>query len=199
MLEKIYDSFRRLTDVTSAFALIVLLSPLFLVIAAAIRISSKGPIIFRQKRLTHRGRHFTLFKFRTMTIDHHRSNPGSWTVPSDPRITSVGRFLRRYRLDELPQLLNVLIGDMTLIGPRPECPDISLELARSLPEFRKRLEVKAGITGLAQVTVGYAASIESYQCKLDWDLHYVRNRSFCLDTLIALRTVLVVVTGFGAR
>lgn len=172
---------------------------MLLAVAIAIKITSPGPVIFRQKRLTAGGRVFTMLKFRSMIDNAEKVTGAVWAAESDPRVTRVGRFIRRTRLDELPQLINVLRGDMSLIGPRPERPELADTLTQTLPSFPKRLAVRAGITGLAQVGQGYAGNVDAYRRKLALDLVYVRKRCFLLDMRIALRTVVVMLTGSGSR
>lgn len=186
-------------DIVSAGALLVALGPLMGAIAAAVRLSSPGPVIFKQKRLTRDGRLFTMYKFRTMCQDAEAKTGPIWARESDPRVTTVGKILRRTRLDELPQLFNVLRGEMSLIGPRPERPEVAERLSTELPDFQKRLSVKAGITGLAQVSTGYAASVESYRRKLELDLEYIHRASILLDLKIVLQTILVVLTARGSH
>ena len=169
------------------------------VLCISVRISSRGTAIFQQKRLTKDGQLFDMYKFRTMVADAEVKSGPVYAADSDPRVTKFGRFLRITRLDELPQLINVLIGDMSLIGPRPERPEMAQNLAQDLPSFHRRLEVKAGLSGLAQIQGGYASDVESYRKKLALDLLYIKNRGFLLDLKIAVRTILVIFTGFGAR
>lgn len=194
-----YEVLKRGTDIVGALALLVLFMPLMLCIAAAVRLSSSGPVIYVQRRLTRGGKVFSMYKFRTMRPDAELGSGPVWAQADDPRVTRLGKVLRAYRLDELPQLWNVVKGDMSLIGPRPERPELAAQLEKELPGFTRRLEVKGGITGLAQVSAGYAACGESYRNKLALDLEYVNNRSFGLDIRIAFRTVVVMLTGFGAR
>jgi lipopolysaccharide/colanic/teichoic acid biosynthesis glycosyltransferase len=167
--------------------------------ALAVRLSSRGPVIYKQRRLTDGSRIFVMYKFRTMLENAERATGAVWAESSDPRVTPVGKFLRKTHLDELPQLLNVLRGDMSLIGPRPERPELLEKLQEELPSFRRRMEVKAGITGLAQTTNGYASCIETYRKKLAFDILYVKNRCFWLDLRIAFRTIYVLLTGSGAH
>ena len=194
-----YLGFKRLFDILVGLFMFACLFPLMVVISIVIRMSSPGPAIYCQRRLTQGGKTFTMFKFRTMVADAEQNGQEIWAGEEDPRVTRFGRFMRKMRLDELPQLINVLIGDMSLIGPRPERPELSRQLSKELPGFNKRLQVKAGLTGLAQVAAGYASSTESYRVKLAWDIVYIRNRSILLEVEIALRTVMVILTGFGAR
>lgn len=195
----IADSFRRIVDVLGALFLLALVLPLMLIVAFAIRLSSPGPAIYLQRRLTRGGKVFTMFKFRSMSKTAEKSTGAIMASDGDMRITAVGKFLRRSRLDELPQLINVLIGDMSLIGPRPERPEIACELALDLPDMPRRLEVNAGLTGLAQIKAGYASCPESYRKKLHYDIYYVENRSLLLDIKIAFQTIGVILTGRGAR
>lgn len=197
--EVLYFTSKRFVDILVSLALISLLLPLMLLVSVLIRICSPGPAIYCQKRLTDGGKTFTMFKFRTMRLDAESGCGAVWAADRDPRVFRIGRILRLTRLDELPQLLNVLIGDMSLVGPRPERPELARELAKEFPSFNKRTEVKAGLTGLAQIASGYASSIDSYKEKLAWDLVYIRNRSLLLDLQIILKTVIVVIRRSGAR
>lgn len=195
----IADSVRRIIDVLGALCLLAIVLPIMILVAAVIRISSPGPAIYLQRRLTKGGKVFTMFKFRSMSKTAEKETGAVMASDGDMRVTSFGRFLRRTRLDELPQLINVLIGDMSLIGPRPERPEIARTLMKQLPDMPRRLEVNAGLSGLAQIKAGYASCPESYRKKLDLDIHYVENRSLLLDFKIAVQTILVIVTGRGAR
>jgi len=197
--DKAYDLWKRAMDIVGASLLLIFLSPLMLSTALAIRLSSRGPIIFTQKRLTKGGRVFTLLKFRSMKVDAELSTGAVWASKSDPRVTHLGRFLRLSRIDELPQLFNVVLGDMSLIGPRPERPELVRELSVAIPSFNRRLEVRAGITGLAQVVAGYPATARGYKNKVALDILYIEKRSLALDLDIAFRTVKVVITGDGAH
>lgn len=194
-----YQVTKRAIDILGAGSILLVASPVMGIVALTVRLTSPGPVIFKQRRLTYGGKEFTMFKFRTMRSDAERVTGPVWAAANDPRITKLGKFLRATRLDELPQLLNVLWGDMSLIGPRPERPEFTKELEQQLPRFRKRLEVKAGLTGLAQVTNGYAATMSSYRKKLAFDLVYIKKQSLLLDLAIAAKTALVVFTGKGAR
>ena len=186
-------------DKLIAALLLVAMAPAMLVVALLVRLSSKGSVIFKQDRLTDNGRVFTMYKFRSMTSEAEKHSGAVWANENDARVTTIGKFIRKTRLDELPQLVNVLRGEMSLIGPRPERPEISEELMTSLPDFHYRLQQRAGITGLAQVKNGYAACKDSYQKKVELDKFYVQNCSASLDLQIALQTVAVVVSGYGAR
>ena len=194
-----YETVKRSFDFLGALLLFTLLLPVMLLVAVAVKLTSRGPAIYVQRRLTRGGKVFSMFKFRTMRLDAEANSGPVWAQHHDPRITPLGRFLRASRLDELPQLANVILGDMSLIGPRPERPELAAELAKELPDFNRRLEVRGGITGLAQVSSGYAACSQSYRRKLALDITYVNNRSLRLDCVIAAKTIAVMFTGFGAR
>jgi len=173
--------------------------PLMILIALAIKIDSRGPVLFRQERVGQNGRIFVLNKFRSMRADAEDTSGPVWAILDDPRITRVGKWLRRTRLDELPQFLNVLVGDMSFIGPRPERPEFVRLLQRQLPFYVGRHSLKPGITGWAQVRHQYAASVEDSLEKLQYDLYYVKNLSPLLDLLILLSSVQVILFGRGAR
>lgn len=194
-----YSVFQTLFDKVGAACLLTASAPVMLFVAVGIKLTSPGPILFRQRRLTRCGQVFVMYKFRTMVNNAERNTGAVWAAANDPRVTPFGQFLRNSRLDELPQLLNVLKGEMSIIGPRPERPELATKLAEQLPSFRKRLQVNAGLTGLAQVGSGYAANVDSYREKLAWDILYIRRRSILLDLLIAVKTVRVMLTGRGAR
>jgi exopolysaccharide biosynthesis polyprenyl glycosylphosphotransferase len=193
-----YKDLKRLLDTAVALIGLIVFSPLFLLIALAVKLSSPGPVFYRQERAGLHGRHFMLYKFRTMFSDSEADGP-EFALPSDPRVTKVGRFLRRFRLDELPQLYNVLINEMSLIGPRPERPVFVRELVEKIPFYAERLEVKPGITGWAQVTYGYSTTTTEHREKLLYDIFYLENMSLALDGLIMLKTLGVILRGKGAQ
>jgi exopolysaccharide biosynthesis polyprenyl glycosylphosphotransferase len=190
---------KRCCDIVIALALLVLALPVMLLVAAAIRLDSPGPVIYRQQRVGRFGRVFTVFKFRSMRVDAEAGDTPRWAQTGDPRITRIGRVIRASRIDELPQLANVLRGEMSLVGPRPERPLFVEQLARAIPFYDQRAYVKPGLTGWAQVNYPYGASIEDAREKLAYDLYYVKHRSTWLDLLILLRTVRVVLFQEGAR
>jgi len=194
-----YDHAKRAIDVLGASVLLAVAAPAIVATAVAIRVTSRGPVLLRQQRLTERGRSFSLLKFRSMVADAEGHEGARFAEEGDRRVTPVGRIIRRTRLDELPQLLNVLCGDMSLIGPRPERPEIAKDLAQRIRGFERRLGARAGLTGLAQVVQGYPGDIEGYRRKLGLDLLYIKRKSLKLDVWIALKTVGVVLTGSGAR
>jgi exopolysaccharide biosynthesis polyprenyl glycosylphosphotransferase len=189
---------KRTFDVTVAAIGLVVMAPVFVVIALAIWLSGK-PVIFRQIRLGERGRAFQMYKFRTMVLPAEADGTARWAEERDPRATRVGRFLRRTRLDELPQLWNVIRGEMSIVGPRPERPEFVRVLEETVPFWNRRLLVKPGITGWAQIRSGYAADRASTIQKLSYDLWYVRHRTLLLDLAICAKTFLTVVSGAGAR
>jgi lipopolysaccharide/colanic/teichoic acid biosynthesis glycosyltransferase len=172
----------------------LILSPVMLAIAAAIKLTSTGPVLYKQTRTGYLGKTFTLVKFRSMRVDSEEHGP-RWATIDDDRMTSVGNFIRRTRLDELPQLLNVMRGEMSLFGPRPERPEIYAKLRNEIPLFAMRLIVRPGITGWAQVCAGYAASVAESQLKLEYDLFYIQHMSPRLDFVITLKTLRVILLG----
>lgn len=179
-------------DFVAAAALLVLFAPLILLAMAAVKLTSRGPAIYSQARLGKDGRRFTIFKIRTMAHDCERDTGARWATPRDPRVTPVGRFLREAHLDELPQLWNVLRGDMGLVGPRPERPEFVLDLEREVPHYRQRMDVRPGITGLAQVQLPPDTNVQSVRQKLAYDLFYVGQAGPWLDARILLATVMKV-------
>ena len=189
---------RRLADVTLALATLLATAPLLMLTAIAVKLQDGGPVFYRQERVGVLGKTFVLIKFRSMRRDAEPDGP-VWATERDSRITPIGRLLRKVRIDELPQFLNVLLGDMTLIGPRPERPCFVRQFSQSIPFYDCRHLMKPGITGWAQVSFRYGASLEDAKRKLSYDLYYVKNRGLKLDLLILLKTIGVVVRGDGAR
>jgi lipopolysaccharide/colanic/teichoic acid biosynthesis glycosyltransferase len=194
---------RSITDRLLALVLLPVLSPLLFLSAIAIKLDSPGPVMFRQVRVGYRGKEFRVFKFRTMR--HANGTPGQngvadlITTRSDARITRVGRFLRYTRIDELPQLINVLCGEMGLIGPRPEAAELSNWYKAEVPFYLYRHIVRPGITGWAQINQGHVADIADIKKKLAYDFYYIRNFSIWLDILIVMKTLKTVFTGFGHK
>lgn len=199
----LYLKAKAVVDTLIALSLLVLSLPGFALIAALIAFDSKGPVLFRQQRTGFRARPFTVFKFRTMYVskaDHETDvRHAAMTQHRDPRITPVGAFLRRTRLDELPQLLNVVRGEMSLIGPRPEAIALTRWYEEEIPFYHYRHILKPGITGWAQVNQGHVANVEDVRLKLNLDFYYVKNFSAWLDILITIRTIQIVFTGYGAK
>jgi len=189
---------KRLLDVAVAGLLLLTTSPLLLLTAAVIKLDSKGPVFYSQERVGLYGRAFMVHKFRTMRTDAEKGGP-QWATKNDPRITRIGRFLRKTRIDEIPQLLCVLQGDMSMVGPRPERQHFVEKLREQIPFYMFRLKMKPGLTGWAQVRHSYDTSIEDVQKKLKYDLYYFENMSLLLDVQILIRTVWVVLTGKGAQ
>lgn len=190
------EAYKRITSIFLSSLALVLLSPLMALIAAAIRLDSKGPAIFRQRRIGQGGSEFTLYKFRSMVVN---SGPAHAAEEHDARITRLGRLLRKARLDELPQLYNILRGDMCFVGPRPHLPQIEEECSEKIPFYAFRHLVKPGATGWAQVRQGYCSSLEDHTERLSYDLYYIKHMSFGLDLLIVLQTLKILVLGRGAR
>jgi exopolysaccharide biosynthesis polyprenyl glycosylphosphotransferase len=193
------DRVKRASDVLIAFGLLVFLFPVMVIAALAIKYDSSGPVLYRQQRVGLRGQHFMLLKFRSMVEDAERDGRPVWAAQGDPRVTRVGRFIRLVRIDELPQLFNVLRGEMSMVGPRPERPYFVDHLSKLIPGFVERHSVKPGITGWAQVNFPYGASIEDARTKLVYDLDYIEKRSVALDFRILLSTIRVVLLQEGAR
>ena len=189
---------KRFVDVLIASMVAMVTFPAMLLTAAAILIEGKGPIFYGQERAGLHGRVFRIWKFRTM-IPAHAGEMPQWTQDQDKRITGLGQFLRKFRLDELPQLLNVLRGDMSLVGPRPEQPYFCELLAKEIPFYHQRHTVPPGLTGWAQVRYTYGASVAESRRKLEYDLFYVKHLSVWLDLAIAFETLRVVLLGQGAK
>ncbi|MCX7630738.1 MAG: TIGR03013 family PEP-CTERM/XrtA system glycosyltransferase [Geminicoccaceae bacterium] len=193
------DAFaKRLIDVSCAAVGLVFFAPLLLLAALLIKLEDGGPVLFRQIRVGRNGVPFSMLKLRSMRIDAERDGP-RWAARDDRRITRIGRILRRTRIDELPQLINVLRGEMSFVGPRPERPEFVALIARELPLFSERHRVRPGLAGWAQLHHPYAASVEDTRTKLEYDIYYVKNWSLFLDLLILAQTLRVVVWGNGAR
>lgn len=190
---------RRVVSIAMALLCLLVFLPLVPLIALAIKLTSPGPVLYRQRRVGRGGKIFTCYKFRTMRQDAEAASGPTWAGNDDPRITSVGRWLRRARLDEIPQLWNVLRGDMGFVGPRPERPEFVEWLSREIPYYHLRHIIRPGITGWAQVCYQYGASLAESKEKLKYDLYYVKNLSLSLDLIIAVRSVKIVLLGRGAR
>ncbi len=195
-----WDRFlKRITDVVLASIALIVLSPIMLFIALAIKIDTRGPILYKQKRVGFRGKTFLLYKFRSMFVDAEKYTGPVWAEKNDRRVTRMGRIMRPFRLDELPQLLNVLKGDMSFVGPRPERPHFVSKFVNVIPLYLLRNTVHPGITGLAQVKYSYDRTIEDVKKKLEYDLEYINSISLKLDLKIFLKTILTVVKREGAH
>ncbi len=192
------DGVKRLMDIVLSLTALIVSLPVLVVAMIAIRLDSPGSVIYRQQRVTRGGRVFWLYKLRSMRIDAEQ-NGAKWAAENDPRITKVGNFLRRSRLDEIPQLVNILIGDMSIVGPRPERPVFVADLSRQLRLYDLRHTVRAGLTGWAQINYHYGASLEDAQRKLEYDLFYIKNFSLLRDLGIMLQTLRVVLWPEGVR
>jgi sugar transferase (PEP-CTERM system associated) len=190
---------KRMFDIVVSLVMLLATLPLMVMTALAIRLESPGPVIYRQERVGLGGRRFMCLKFRSMSADAEQDGVPRWAAMADPRITRVGRIIRKTRIDELPQLLNVLRGEMSFVGPRPERPSFVHELKQAIPFYDIRHSVKPGLTGWAQVRYNYGASVEDARKKLQFDLYYVKNHSLFLDLLILVETVRVVLFREGAH
>lgn len=200
----LYLKVKGFLDAVAALILLIVLLPVLLVVALMIRLDSPGPSLFTQQRTGFRARPFTVYKFRTMRTAPANSDPeqarvNAMTQSNDPRITRLGSFLRKSRLDELPQLINILKGEMSLIGPRPEAVALTSWYEREIPFYHYRHIIKPGVTGWAQINQGHVADVDDVREKLNLDFYYVKNFSMWLDILIALRTIRTMFTGHGAR
>jgi lipopolysaccharide/colanic/teichoic acid biosynthesis glycosyltransferase len=193
-----YDKTRRVCDVLGSLLLLIMIIPVLLIVVSLIKLSSRGPVLYRQTRVGLHGLEYSLLKLRSMRVDAEADGP-CWAIERDPRVTRVGTFLRATRLDETPQLLNVLFGQMSLIGPRPERPHFATQLSKVIPRYDERTKVLPDITGWAQINYPYGASVNDAREKLSYDLFYIQNRTLLLDLHILLATVPVVLFGKGAR
>jgi lipopolysaccharide/colanic/teichoic acid biosynthesis glycosyltransferase len=192
-----YEQIKRAIDLVTAIGILPILIPFFILISILIRMESKGCVFFIQERMGFRGRTFKMFKFRSMYIDQKGS--GFTKENKDPRITKIGKFIRKFRIDELPQIFNIFLGQMSFIGPRPESYELSQWYEKDVPFFAYRHVVRPGISGWAQVEQGYAAEVDGMKIKLEYDFYYIKNFSFWLDLLITFKTIKTILTGFGAR
>jgi sugar transferase (PEP-CTERM system associated) len=190
--------FKRLTDLVISGVGLIALALFFAIIGILIKLDSPGPVFYRQMRVGLRGRPFIIWKFRSMRQDAESQGP-RWATLEDPRVSRIGRWLRKWRIDELPQLINVFMGDMSLVGPRPERPVFVQELRNTIPYYDLRHTVRPGLTGWAQIRFRYGASSEDAHVKLQYDLYYVKNFSLAFDMRILMETIRVVAQGLGAR
>jgi len=185
---------KRLFDIVAAICVLILTSPFLLAGIVAVKLTSPGPVFYRQIRSGRFGRLFKITKLRTMVVDAEKAG-AVWSTENDPRITPVGRWLRKYRIDELPQLVHVLTGNMSFVGPRPERPEMIGKLSDAIPYYQERLMIQPGISGWAQVNYPYGSSVEDARRKLEYDLYYMKNMSVFLDIFILLDTVRIVLCG----
>src|SRR3954451_3425087 len=190
---------KRTTDLVVSIFLLIFTAPLMLLVAIAIWCDSPGAILYKQERVGHCGRRFQVLKFRSMVRDAEKDGRAVWAAKRDPRVTRVGRLIRLMRIDELPQLLNVMRGDMSMVGPRPERPIFVEQLSQVIPSYDSRHNFKPGITGWAQVNYQYGSSVEDAKHKHNYDLYYIHNWSFLLDLKVLGMTVGVVMLCKGSR
>ena len=191
----LFDMYQRVLDIVLSVIGLLIGIPLIVIFGILIKVEDSGPITYKQERLGKGGKRFYIYKLRSMRTDAEKFG-AQWAEKDDPRITKVGKFIRKTRIDEIPQLFNILKGDMSIIGPRPERPSFTEEFNQEIPGFIDRLAVKPGLTGWAQVNGGYEITPEE---KLIEDIYYIKNRSILLDLKILFKTVKVVLTGDGAR
>ena len=193
------DVVKRVFDLLVSVVMLAITFPVLLLAMVAIYLESGRPVFYRQVRVGQGGRNFTIYKLRSMRKDAERDGKPVWATSDDDRITLVGKVIRKTRIDELPQLINVLRGDMSFVGPRPERPFFVRQLIEDIPYYDVRHSVKPGVTGWSQVRYPYGASVEDALAKLEYDLYYVKNHSLFLDLLILMETAQVVLLGKGAR
>ncbi len=189
---RVHHFIKRLFDIVISSSALIILLPLMACTAIAVKLDSSGPVFYRQRRVGLRGETFELLKFRSMRLDAEQDGVPRWAAGQDDRVTPIGAFIRKTRIDEIPQMINVLRGQMSFVGPRPERPYFVEQLAKEIPYFRERLRVKPGITGWAQLNYPYGASVEDARHKLEYDLFYIRHYGLMLDTIIVLQTLHVV-------
>ncbi|MFR3568591.1 MAG: exopolysaccharide biosynthesis polyprenyl glycosylphosphotransferase [Paraclostridium sordellii] len=191
-----YSIYQRVLDILASIIGLIIGIPLIAIFGMLVKMEDRGPIFYKQERLGKNLKIFYIYKIRSMRVDAEKIGGVQWAQKDDPRITKIGKFIRKTRIDEIPQLFNILKGDMSLIGPRPERPELTYKFEKEIPGFIKRLKVKPGLTGLAQVNGGYEITPNE---KLKWDLIYIKNRNIIMDIKIILKTIRVVFTGDGAR
>ncbi len=195
----IRNTVKRTFDITASLLILFLTLPIILLAVVMIKLESRGPLFYKQARVGECGKPFDVLKFRSMRVDAEKEGKPQWAKKNDDRVTRVGKIIRLIRVDELPQIFNVLVGDMSFVGPRPERPFFVKQLAKEIPYYSTRHSVKPGITGWAQVRYPYGASVEDAKEKLQYDLYYVKNHTLFLDIIIMFNTAQVVLFGQGAR
>ena len=193
------DFCKRALDIAAGTGLLVLLAPVLLLTAVLIKLDSPGPVFYRQVRVGLGGKPYQIIKFRSMRNDAEKDGRAQWAQAGDPRVTRVGSLLRKSRIDEIPQAFNVLAGDMSFVGPRPERPPFVADLGEKIPYYNERHRVKPGITGWAQINYPYGASVEDARQKLRYDLYYIKNKSLLFDLIVMLQTVRIILFAEGSR
>ena len=196
---KSFDKFKRASDFFLSVAGLTITSPLLIFVAILIKLNSKGPVLYKQNRVGKNEQIFQIYKLRTMRVDAEKYTGVVWAKENDPRITPIGRILRKVHIDEIPQLFNVIKGEMSIVGPRPERPELVRDLKRVIRDYEKRLQVKPGITGLAQIWHKYDETIEDVKKKIKYDILYIKKMCLLVDLRILANTFVVVLTGRGAR
>lgn len=190
-----YDIFSRILDILLSLLGLTIGIPLIMIFGMLVKLEDGGPIIYKQERLGKDGKIFNLYKVRSMRIDAEKFGI-QWAQNNDPRVLRIGRFIRKTRIDEIPQLFNILKGDMSIVGPRPERPMFTMQFNEDIDGFVNRLSVKPGLTGLAQVNGGYEMTPEE---KLEWDIKYIKNKDILIYLKIITKTIKIILTGYGAR
>lgn len=193
--KNIFDTCKRIMDIVLSLASLIIVVPIVVIVGIFIKLEDRGSMFYKQERVGYYGKKFNIYKMRSMRADAEKYGQ-QMAQENDPRITRVGKFIRKTRIDELPQIINILKGDMTIVGPRPEITMHTIKYSKNIPEFVDRLIVKPGLTGYAQVEGGYDTPPAE---KIKLDMHYIENRNLLLDFSIILKTVIVVFTGKGAR
>lgn len=197
--QKSFQKFKRASDIFLSILGIFITSPLLILSAILIKLSSKGHVLYKQKRVGKNAEIFEIYKLRTMVIDAEKETGAVWAMKDDPRITPIGRILRKAHIDEIPQLINVIKGEMSIIGPRPERPEMVRDFKNLILDYEKRLQIKPGITGIAQAWYKYDETLKDVKKKLKYDLLYVKRMCWLVDLRILAQTFIVVLTGRGAR
>lgn len=190
-----YDIFSRILDILLSLLGLTIGIPLIIIFGVLVKLEDGGPIIYKQERLGKDGKIFNLYKVRSMRIDAEKFG-AQWAQNNDPRVLKVGKFIRKTRIDEIPQLFNILKGDMSIVGPRPERPMFTMQFNEEIDGFVNRLSVKPGLTGIAQVNGGYEMTPEE---KLEWDIKYIKNKNILIYLEIVIKTIKIILTGYGAR
>lgn len=196
--KKCFKEFKRVIDILFSIIFLIVLSPVWIIILIGTKLSSRGPVIFSQIRVGKGGELFTMYKFRSMRLDAEKQTGPVWAQKNDPRVTAFGSFLRKTHLDEIPQFINVIKGDMSIVGPRPERPHFVDKLQEEIPDYQKRLQIRPGITGLAQVSHKYDETIEDVRIKLHYDLEYIEHhhhKSWANEFKIMFNTIITIFTG----